>query len=102
MRAVAYQGESLFSGKKLQKFFRQSQGNPAQLNDLAHQALLTQKHSTSPIWLHLLNKRYKQFLPLAILILVIAVILAYKDRSNAWFTLAPTVEAQKKRRNCAT
>jgi DamX protein len=96
MRAVAYQGESLFPGKKLQKFFRQSQGNPAQLNYLAHQALLTQKHFSSPIWMQILTKKYKQFLTIALFILVVTVILMYQDRINAWFTLTPTVEAQKK------
>jgi len=37
---VGYSGDALFSKKQLKQFFKQSKGNPALLNKLAHQTLL--------------------------------------------------------------
>lgn len=40
LQSVGYQGESPFTAKEIKRFFRQSLGNPASLNHLAHQKLL--------------------------------------------------------------
>jgi DamX protein len=40
LNQVGYEGDALFSKKQLKQFFKQSKGNPALLNKLAHQTLL--------------------------------------------------------------
>jgi len=46
LQQVGYVGEPVFSKKQVTRFFKQSKGNPAVLNKLAHQSLLGVKPST--------------------------------------------------------
>ena len=48
LQQVGYAGEPVFSKKQLVRFFKQSKGNPALLNKLAHQSLLGVKPSIKP------------------------------------------------------
>jgi len=85
--AVGYKGEMPFSDKQVKQFYRQSQGCPAQVNQLAHQALLGIKLQASNATLNFTKVlAYMKWVGLAVLALSLILLLVFQDRVNELLT----------------
>ncbi|MFW5451004.1 MAG: AAA family ATPase [Methylophagaceae bacterium] len=88
LTSVGYQGESPFSDKDVQQIYRLSAGNPALINQLAHQQLLGLKPTSlksSSFDFSLLKVGIRWF-GVASLIVLFALLLGYQDQLNQWLT----------------
>lgn len=95
LHAAGYQGESLFDDKTLKRFYRASGGNPAKLNQLAHQYLLGQKQIKQ--WLVNINWSFntvKRWSGVAALILLTGLVLIFQQQINGWVTKPEQVEKE--------
>lgn len=90
LHAAGYQGESLFTDKVLQQFYKQSAGNMAELNQLANQFLLREKKKAFPEF-HLLRLSWKHLQLIAGVIALCAVVLILINQQaiNDWMSGQP-------------
>lgn len=84
LSSVGYLGDNLFSSKTLKRFYRLSSGNPARVNQLAHQQLLGLK----AILLKANNISWK-WVGLALVAVSLTALLIYQDKINQWFITNP-------------
>ncbi|MDH5358870.1 MAG: AAA family ATPase [Gammaproteobacteria bacterium] len=83
LTTVGFKGESPFSVKEITHFYRQSSGNPALANHLAHQYLLGQKlKRTRPTSF----KSGLRWTGLAALIISLTLLLVFQDKVNQLLT----------------
>lgn len=88
LTSVGYQGGILFSEKDLKHFYRLSSGNPALINQLAHQKLLgLEPNLTKSSTVKLSSLRFSpRWLGLGVLIISLILLLSYQDKVNQWLT----------------
>lgn len=89
LTSVGYQGDTLFTEKDLKHFYRLSSGNPALINQLAHQKLLgLEPNLTKSATVSLSSLGFSlRWVGLGILIISLILLLSYQDKVNQW--LAP-------------
>ncbi len=91
LTSVGYQGENPFSDKDVQQFYRLSAGNPALINQLAHQQLLGLQPTSlksSSFDFSLLKVGIRWF-GVVSLIVLFALLLRYQNQLNQWLTPSP-------------
>ncbi|NOQ94186.1 MAG: AAA family ATPase [Methylophaga sp.] len=88
LEAVGYKGELPFRVKELKQFYRQSSGNPAVVNQLAHQKLLGIKSSLKST--HSLDfsgiKALFRWIGVSVLVVSLTLLLVFQDKVNSLFT----------------
>ncbi|MDF1588624.1 MAG: AAA family ATPase [Gammaproteobacteria bacterium] len=91
MSKAGYIGDFIFTDKELNKFYKRSRGNPALVNQLAHQKLLGIKSGLTDIKAFnvssLLNFRW---LGVATVIAFLVLLLVYQDDVNTFFKIDTT------------
>ncbi|MBE0438428.1 MAG: AAA family ATPase [Gammaproteobacteria bacterium] len=91
MTKAGYIGDFIFTDKELNKFYKRARGNPALVNQLAHQKLLGIKSGLTDIKAFnvssLLNFRR---LGVAIIVVLLALLLVYQDEVNTFFKIDTT------------
>ncbi|PHS69954.1 MAG: hypothetical protein COB23_04685 [Methylophaga sp.] len=92
MAGVGYQEALPFNDKDIKRFYRQSKGNPCQINKLAHQQLLgVRAKLNNPIKLNFTRfLRWSGFILLACSLLIL---LIFQDQVNGWLTTTDTQDA---------
>lgn len=93
LSAVGYKGELPFSSKDLKQFYRHSSGNPAHINQLAHQQLLglSSRTKLSPINLKIGSLlSWFKWLAVALLLLSLVLLLIFQDGVNSFFATSPS------------
>ncbi|MCL5975637.1 MAG: AAA family ATPase [Gammaproteobacteria bacterium] len=97
LQGAGFNGDSPFNERALARFYRQSAGNPAKLNQAAHQFLLGQGKARQlqlPLSFKLpaispkLNKirfKWNKWFGLAPIVVLLAAILVYQQQINDWF-----------------
>ena len=94
--SVGYKGESLFSAKDITHFYRQSSGNPALANHLAHQHLLGQKPKrtkASSSGSGILRSGLR-WAGLGILVASLVLLLVFQDKVNQLLTPQHTADIE--------
>jgi DamX protein len=95
LKAAGYQGEIPFSSRELQRFYRQSAGNPAKINQLAHQQLLgTAPKSRLPITIPAQFRQVGRWSVVIILGLIILAALIFQQQINSWIDKPESVEEE--------
>ncbi len=88
MSKAGYIGDAIFTDKELNKFYKRSRGNPALVNQLAHQKLLGIKSGLTDITgfnpSSILNFRW---LGVASVITGLALLLVYQNEINTFFNI---------------
>jgi len=88
MIKAGYSGDRVFTDKELKRFFSRSRGNPALINQLAHQRLLGLKPSLSDITSLKLTSIFSlRTVGIAIVIAFFSALLFYQDNLNSFFTV---------------
>jgi DamX protein len=92
LTSVGYAGDTLFSEKDLKHFYRLSSGNPALINQLAHQKLLGLKPSLAKSATFNLGQLHSslRWVGLGMLVISLILLLSYQEEVNQWLT--PTSE----------
>lgn len=88
LEAVGYKGDLPFRSKELKQFYRQSSGNPAAVNQLAHQKLLGIKPtlgSTHSLSFSGITSLFR-WLGVSILAVSLTLLLVFQDKVNSLFT----------------
>lgn len=83
--SVGFQGELPFSPKEIKKFYQQSLGNPAAVNQLAHQKLLGIK-SSSASTVMIKPIALLRWLGVTILVISFIMLLVFQDKINIFFS----------------
>lgn len=92
--AAGYRGKAVFSQKDLKQCYRQSAGNPAAINQWAHQHLLGMKPSST----HSIKINAKRLMPLlrwsglGLLVITLILLLLFQDAINEVFSRKTAVQ----------
>lgn len=87
LAAVDFYDPLPFSEKVMKQLYQQSKGNPARLNQLAHQHLLGFNTSAKPplhIQLVSLLRQSVRWVGVVVLVIIVALLLIYQDAINQW------------------
>ncbi|RKZ87043.1 MAG: hypothetical protein DRQ39_04890 [Gammaproteobacteria bacterium] len=88
LTTVGYQGDTLFSEKDLKHFYRLSSGNPALINQLAHQKLLGLKPNLAKSARFNVGPLHSslRWVGSGVLVISLILILSYQEKINQWLT----------------
>ena len=95
LKAAGYNGELPFNSRDLQRFYRQSGGNPGKINQLAHQQLLgTAPKSKLTFSMPLAIRQIGRWSVVGLLAVIIAGALVFQQQINSWIDRPEQIEEE--------